>query len=379
MKKILAFIIFLIFYGSFYPFDFQFPNFANFDPAAFLALTGPYSKGDLLQNILLFMPYGFLGPFFVADKKNIAVKWLYAFRYLAFGFLFALLIQIFQIYFPGRVPGLFDALVNLAGAIIGYGIAVIAQSFVKRFKINLQRTDIMIIVVLVSWVSYKLFPFVPTLDFQEVKNSLKPLLLKPIFEFTSFWGNLMAAFVIGYLFSRLKMVLPRYASVLFIALVLAAQLFFVKASLSINEALGAAMGISLWALLMPKMTQKPLWLLCCIGLMIFVYFLYPFNFQANVRFFHWVPFAGSLQGSVYINLLSLFLKTFLYGSFLIVLFERQMRSVSIAFVGMVFVGSIEFLQMFIGDHTAEITDPLLVLILLIVFRSIPEVKNEGKL
>jgi hypothetical protein len=98
--------------------------------------------------------------------------------------------------------------------------------------------------------------------------------------------------------------------------------------------------------------------------MLIFYFLYPFEWLMHYHSFSFVPFSGFLSGSIEQNFLNLFLKVFLYGGLLKILWDIPLKPFSALMAAGFIVGGIEFMQIFMSvGHTPEITDPLLVVII----------------
>lgn len=365
MKKILIILMFLITYGSLYPFDFSMPVIkSDMEISIFFASLAGYSKGDLLQNVLLFIPLGFVGPFLRSPSGKKLPDFVYAVVFLSFGFMFAIFVQILQIYVPSRVPGLGDSFVNLAGSIVGYIGGLFFKKHAESVHTELRVNDIFIMILLSSWVAYKLFPFIPTIDWQNIKNGLKPLLLNPDFEILSFVGNTISVYLIGYLFHKSSMKQPTLYYVFFVYIVLGLQVFFIDVDISINEVLGAIVAMILWFGSAAYVRAHHALLVLLFTAMLIFYFLYPFGWLPHYHSFSFVPFSGFLTGSIEQNFLNLFLKVFLYGGLLKILWDVPLRPFSALMVTGFIVGGIEFMQIFMSpDHSPEITDPLLVVLI----------------
>ena len=365
MKKILIILMFLIAYGSLYPFDFSMPVMkSDMEISVFFATLAGYSKGDLLQNVLLFLPFGFIGPFLRSSSGKKLPDFVYVVVFLSFGFMFAIFVQILQIYVPSRVPGLGDSLVNLVGSIVGYIGGLIFKKHAESVHTELRASDIFIMVLLSSWVSYKLFPFIPTFDWQNMKDSLKPLLLNPDFEILSFVGNTISVYLIGYLFHKSSMKQPTLYYVFFVYIVLGLQVFFIDVDVSINEVLGAIVAMILWFGSATYVKAHHALLVCLFTAMLVFYFLYPFEWLMHYHTFSFIPFSGFLNGSIEQNFFNLFLKIFLYGGLLKILWDIPLKPFTALMAAGFIVGGIEFLQIFMSaEHTPEITDPLLVVII----------------
>ena len=87
--------------------------------------------------------------------------------------------------------------------------------------------------------------------------------------------------------------------------------------------------------------------------------IFPLEFSSYSQPFNWVPFYGFLTGSMLINVQNLLEKFFLYGSIIWFFPQQYKRLFTVIFV--ILVTCIEFIQVFLLHHTAEITDPILIM------------------
>ncbi len=74
-------------------------------------LEGPQGRAYVIENVLLFIPVGFLGGCFLHRKE----QW----RVLLFGFLFSLAIEVLQLRWRLRLAELSDLIMNTVGTVIG--------------------------------------------------------------------------------------------------------------------------------------------------------------------------------------------------------------------------------------------------------------------
>lgn len=81
---------------------------------------------DKVPNIILFIPFGFFLPIVWKSKRK-----LYKTALISFGLTFS--IEFFQ-YFIGRFSDIDDVLTNLLGAILGYGIFKVLDSYWGKAK-----------------------------------------------------------------------------------------------------------------------------------------------------------------------------------------------------------------------------------------------------
>ena len=118
----------VITYGSIYPFDFQ-PRYldANTIQAFLQSCCQGINRGDILGNVVLFLPYGFLGM--VAAKEGAAQSrqiWLVC----VIGGVLALALQVAQFYLPSRNENLQDVAWNIVGTVGGVVAGVYSRKYI---------------------------------------------------------------------------------------------------------------------------------------------------------------------------------------------------------------------------------------------------------
>ncbi|MGY8870338.1 MAG: VanZ family protein [Pseudomonadales bacterium] len=365
MRFIFYFVCFLIAYGSLFPFDFS----NNIDNADFLSFVnswnGQTSIGDVLGNVILFMPYGFLG--LVAFSKSKASVALIAILSVL-GVLLAFVCQVAQLYLPSRSPALVDVYWNILGLLLGITFAYSYR--VRTFVNSVELYSFSFPLVLLGlWVASRLVPFVPSIDLQSYKNALKPLLVEPQFDFYKFLFLLTAWLVAAHLFFYLCKIRVKFllliAGVITVSLL---EIIIVKNDLSVTDVASSMCALLLWPLLPKDLSKRSLCLVLVLLIGVVSGSLLPFEWQANDAGFAWVPFAGVLSGSMLTSAGVFAQKLFVIGALFFLLRESGRLSLkAIAVIFSIFL-SIEVLQIWLVGHSAEITDPLLVLFCGLFFR-----------
>lgn len=352
-----------IVYGSLYPFD-----FVGRPVSAGLALAQliPESRvdwgaGNVLANVVLFIPYGLFGAL-ALRPLSLPVQWAVL---LVTGGLVATGLQVAQLWLPARVPDLADAAINMLG--LGVGGALAALPWGRWSTGQSSRADAMLILpglLIASWVAYKWFPFVPTLDWYTIKQALKPLLVEPRFEWLAVLRNFVAWLVLAELWRDCRLSRPWLW--VFVPVVALAPAGIADNPLALDSVVGTALALPAW-LLLARCTARPeAPLLFLLTALVVVQGLHPFTWGPSS--FEWLPFRGFLTGSMAANLLSLLFKLYLYGSLVWLMFLAT-RALSVALVGPVFVvGLVEVAQTQVAGRFAEITDPLLCVLIWSVLR-----------
>jgi VanZ family protein len=353
----------LILYGSLYPFRFD----VNRD-VPFMALVKALSfehtsRGDSVANVLLYIPFGFF--FVVALSRN----WHAVFRFtpaVLAGALLSVGLESLQALEPARVASLTDSALNTVSTAIGALAALIGQYLGMRLRPGFfeNRPHPVPLGFILLWLSSRLAPFVPALDWQKIKNSLKPILLTP--ELNTFHAAryLVGWLVVAYAVRRLWK--PTHALPVLLVMVLGTQcgrILIDGKTLNLSELVGVA-GMFLLLPLLARTTpaNRLLFLTGALAAIVVATGLEPWQFTSEPSSFHWLPFAGSLGGSYEYNLVVLIEKCFWYGALLWLLNQRTRALLVPTLAIAALVGSLEVAQMWLPGRTAEITDPLIVLL-----------------
>lgn len=97
------------------------------------------SRGDILANIILFIPYGFIIVWYLEVKiprKNTFKKYLFAF-FLILGT--TVFIEFTQLFNLKRFPSIVDVINNTLGGIVGVGLYVYVKNYYNHHLIHIQK------------------------------------------------------------------------------------------------------------------------------------------------------------------------------------------------------------------------------------------------
>ncbi|WP_170885532.1 VanZ family protein [Bacillus alkalicellulosilyticus] len=86
------------------------------------------SKLNILANLLLFFPMGFLLPLIWKNLRSFKIV-------ITLGFIFVTTIEVIQA-FIGRSSDIDDVILNVSSIAIGYGVFICVNHFLKRGKIK---------------------------------------------------------------------------------------------------------------------------------------------------------------------------------------------------------------------------------------------------
>lgn len=376
-RGIVGVILALIAYGSLYPFS---VSLESGNSAAwmrfFSAWGGQGSLGDLVGNIALFVPLGFFAGVGVAAqagrRKRLA-------RAVVWGLLFALVLQVLQIYISGRDAALIDVAWNAVG--LGIGLALASVTVITRWLgvVADQPVPMATLLVIALWVAAELVPLVPSIDPQLIKDSLKPLLLEPRFSFLDSLAAVVGIAVVGQALARFQGERSSLGwLLLFAVLTLVAKPFIIFAEIDFSTVIGFGLGCVAWALLLRiGERQRAIILLVALAFVLTASSLEPLQLSHRPNSFHWIPFADVLQGSMLSNSRALASSLFLYTAILWLaqLCGGPLMGASLLLV--LWVTLLEFIQVFLVGRTPSITEPLWVVLVAVTLARLTDMPRPA--
>lgn len=360
---ITAIVIAVIVYGSLYPFVFRAHGHDGLGAAiaALLATwTTPTSRGDIISNILLYVPLGLFAAHALAGFPR-ALRIALA---TALGLVICIVVELIQFYEAARNSTMSDVYCNTLGTFLGAVAGVALHRGVRLPFVGQVAWQPFPVLLLVAWGGYRLYPYVPTIDLHKYWDALKPLVFSPtlaatdLYRHTATW--LVLAMLLEALFGAHR---RRLLFVLLVPAVLFARILIISTILSPAEVAGAALALLLWlAVLSHVPVRAGIVALLFIGAVV-IQSLAPFQFQSSARAFGWIPFLSFMYGSMETNVLSMFEKVFTYGSLLWLLTRAGLRLGAATTVSAALVFALRYAQVYLPGRSAEITDFVMVLVL----------------
>ena len=231
------------------------------------------------------------------------------------GLVLSVCMELLQFYDEGRVPALTDVYANTIGVAVGSAAGAILFRRRSPWRADILGRRPFVILLLSSWLGYRLFPYVPVVDPHKYWTAVKPLVLSPslppldLYCHTVIW--LAVALLIEALFgtARSHVVLP--VSVL---AVLFARILIVDSALSPAEVAGGALAVGVWHAVLSRSHARGPVIAALFASGVGLEALHPFQFSAVARPFRWIPFRSLMHGSVELNVRSFFEKVFTYGT-----------------------------------------------------------------
>lgn len=345
----------LVTHGSLYPWQFaQPPSLASAWHRMMHQATWWTGRGDVVGNVVLFVPVGVLG-WVLLRSRGPSSLWRAA-GLLVAGMAFAFALQVAQIFVPARDAAWSDVVWNTLGLLLGMLLAApLSRMPVARLQAQALRLPLAFVAL---WLALQWWPFVPRLDWQHMKDALKPLLLHPQWRTSSAIDAALGLALVGVLLAGLRrrswwlLLLPPAA--------VCGALLVDGQFLSLPRCVGWAAGVvAAWlAWRLPPRGAAALG--ATLALAWFTYDeLKPLQFGDASNPFDWVPFAALLQGSLSANTLSLTWQLFWQGMVIVMLHGIGARAAAPAFALTVWTMLLEALQMWLPGRTPDITPALL--------------------
>jgi len=368
-----------IVYGSLYPFVFHDAGSFGAD-IAHLAGTWkqpPQSRGDLLANILLYMPLRLSIALALAPDRA-------KFRALVLagigGAVLSLAIELSQFFDASRVSVLSDFYLNVAGTFAGAALA--RTTGAGRIKASWPAGSAAAFarLLLLAWLGWRLYPYVPTIDLHKYWHSVRPLVTPhvtpyEILRYTVYWWSAIFLFQTGLGAKRTP---PIFPALLFF---FAAKVVIIGLVITPSELLGAGLAVFLGQPILKR--HAAIGARCLAALLLLTIILsrvLPWQFSESQKAFQWIPFYSVLHGSLQVNAIAFAEKFTLYGAALLMLVTAGMRLTIALTLECVILFVTSFLQTFMVDRSAEITDVILAMLAGVIYaclRRQPAEKNAG--
>ena len=358
----------LVLYGTLYPFDFMVGAHPGDIIDLFAAsLRRPPGRGDVLSNVVLFLPFGF----FAMQSLLRVPRLLRLILVVLFGTALSLAIECTQSYLPDRVTSVSDLALNAFGSLVG-AIAGWAdwRGHLARMQGNARQAAMFPLLLLAAWLGYRLFPYVPTIDLQHVKNALKPIFSSEIPP-VDVLRYVVVTLVVGRLLQALTTPGQALIGAVLIPIgVVAAKPFIMTKVIAPAEVVGVAIGVVLWVALLARMHRRTGLIAVLLFAQIIIQGVLPFELRDEPVMMSLIPMKGLEGGSMAMALQSFFEKVFLYGALVWLLVEAGRGLVFTLVASTLMLTMVELLQMFLVGRSPEITDPLLAIVMGIVFYAV---------
>jgi len=358
-------VVAFILYGSLYPFQFHARPAV---PGAFAYLLSTWRgwdrDGDLLSNILLYVPFGFFGVCAFGRWSVLPIVLVAA--AVATG------VELAQFFDRERVTSMGDVYADTIGCGVGAIVAVAVGARGWWPLLNKLRDDPLAALVLLMWFSYRLYPYVPVSSVHKYTRAFAPLVigaaLPPIelARFTIAWTCIGAILDASYGTRRALILLPLLMAAEFVG-----RILIIDATLQPADILGAGLAYAIW-LLLPRADQaRSVVVTLAFAAMIVVARLEPFAFNALPHPFRWVAFASFLRGSIDVAIQAFCEKLFQYAGLIWLLRHLGVRIGLATALAAALLFATSWAETYLPGRSAEITDAAMALAIGGVFALLP--------
>lgn len=365
---LIAFVVTAILYGSVYPFAFHATGSITEAFQHFFATWNqpPQSRGDLLANVLLFIPMGLtlaIGLSWRSSSPALVLFCTLCGGLLSFG------IEISQYFDAGRVSCMSDFYLNCLGSAVGAAVGSLWRHRLSSLTLELPSGATFVLLLILAWLGWRLFPYAPTIDLHKYWSSLKPIFRTPsvapfdIFHYAMIW------LAFGYLCSRgLQFRASGWMLWAGTGAIFLAKILIVGLVITLPELIGAIMATLVLQFANAGTAATLVWPVTILFAgFILATQLEPWQFALAARPFGWIPFYSLLHGSLGVDIQSFLEKYFLYGTFLWLMLEAGLDLLPALILECALLFSTSVLQTHLPHRSGEITDTLLAVAVAIVY------------
>ncbi|MGI8742958.1 MAG: VanZ family protein [Bryobacteraceae bacterium] len=364
MYRILVIAIVLILYGSLWPWQYN-PAHATGNPLWVLLHSWPNQRGaldmaDIVVNLLLYIPVGMFG-YMALDKGE--HRRLRVIGPVALGFVLSVSVEMTQIFDKTRNCSAVDLLCNTvsaaAGVLLGFFFRASLRSSSRRPMEERRFHASGPLMLVYLWVGFQTIPIFPlTFKIAAKVHALSPTHLSRV----EFLVSLIAWLAIARLLEAVYDPKWAWRVLLSLSLLAPAKIFIEQRQPTYSELAGVASALIIWKLILCRLEWRTAIVAGMMILLLAVQGLHPFQFTGRGHF-SWIPFLSLLQSQWEHGLVLLCEKGFWYGASVWLLWASGQRLIISSVLIASLLAAIEAAQIYLPGRTAEITDPLLAMIL----------------
>ena len=310
---------------------------------------------DIVLNIAIYIPFGAAAYLWLSSRGTL-VRFAVP---LALAALLSVSIELAQFYDALRITSLVDVLTNILGAAFGMLLALpVAQHAKQASKIRVQQPGAFLL--LGCFAMAMLFPLLPDLSHTHLNQKLLTFFSSPFSlpgMFALFVGWLLAA-------RMLVAVIGERSPVVFPLLGLFLPGRFLVAGVTADWQYWASF-LASWVVWMTVFSHRRRDRLLAVLALTAVLLtgLAPFQFSARANYFEWVPFRALFRTEWETGFALFLRKAFQYGCAVWLLRESGVRLRNAALLVAGILAALEAIQIYLPNHAAESTDPLLAMVL----------------
>jgi len=379
LYRVLLIVIALIVYGSLYPWEFHSAQLAGNPPWVLIhswpTVVDRFLLRDIAVNLLLYMPVGVFG--FLALRQNFGNAFAATATVLiALGLSSSM--EMTQLFDDARVCSASDVACNVSGTVFGVLLGSLYQNWLRRFLARAETSKFLhpsgAVLLFYTWLAYQTFPLFPALSrtrlTEQFRNLFAHVSASPLETFTYFVEWLVVALLLESVLGpeRTRRLFP------LMFLVLPAKLLMVGRTFNWSELAGAVLAYICSYFISGYQWRTVLVAGLMVSLLI-VRGLAPYHWSGVANPFSWIPFSGFLAADREFGMLTFLRKCFWYGSSIWLLRAAGWRLAQAAVSVALLLGAIEVVQIHLPGRVAEITDPLLGLILAVILGRSERLQN----
>jgi VanZ family protein len=366
---VLLFVVLFIIYGSLFPFEFHERSYPG---GPLLYLLGTWrewdNRGDLLANILLYLPFGFFTVSVLPRRLSGALRFFLA---TIAGVTFSVAIEITQYNDLGRTTSMGDVYANGIGASCGAAARIFVGTSLRWPLVGELAANPSAALLLTMFFAYRLYPYVPVIDLHKYWHAVRPILMAPSLpsgEFSRYlvtWLFVAAIVHVLYGCRRFQLLFPLLCSAEFLGRVL-----IVDNTLKLDDLLSAAGAWLLWTVLLRRLPGRFGVLASLFAIMITIERLEPFQFETLPRAFGWIPFASFMHGSTGVDIQAFCQKFYEYGGLIWLLNRAGVGLIVSTVLTATLLCATSFAECWLPGRSAEITDAIMAFVLGSVFAAL---------
>lgn len=363
----------LLVYGTLFPLSGWNSEFGGLHYLLQLKWPAHFSRGDVLVNFVVYIPFGYLVGILLGEKqqyRNITITVL-------LGFVLCTLLEYIQTYLPNRVPSLLDILLNSIGSLVGSLLSLLLGYRSRYMQVLIEYKESaflptplsnLVILSLVFWILAQLTPLVPSPDIGNLRAGLHP-----IWNFVQHPDSFKFGHFINYAFNFIGLGLLLISfnrphqpilgkMLLLMILVLALKIPIVDRSLSAEAIFGLICALPFWLLLDVRSSKMK-------GMLIIAFLVLAFMVEGisvesadEIPLLHpmnWIPFRHQMGDVVGLVDLALSIWPFmaLAAAILMIIQSPSNFIIVLCIVAVtIFCFSIEHAQLRLAGRYADITD-----------------------
>ncbi len=271
-----------------------------------------------------------------------------------------------QLYTPTRDTSLLDLTTNVIGSALGVVLAIAFERIAWPWRITPREAvvDQSALMLVFCWAAWQLFPFFPVLGIYAPTRKILSLATGPLFSPMSFVSAAAVWYALGLLLTRIGVRNPgKWLAYSVLAVPL--QLFIAGRAPTPSDFLGAVAGCLLFAARSRSKAVAATEAWAFLGVVV-LRGLSPFRFAPAATAFNWIPFSALLETEWQYAVQVLLEKIFYYTVAIWLLRASGVRLWRAVAIVSASLAAIEALQIHLPARTAEITDPILAILMAFV-------------